>query len=149
MKHLDYSWGIAFALFGSLNNAFVFVTCRKLGKDIHQSIHPFFYALTTIIGGFIALSFKNDDIFRLTKTDYVLLFLCGVFMWIKEEGQSLALKYEKGGRTAAINYLVVFNSFLFDALLYGETIRGTDVAGAVCIVIFTVSNAFMKCFGKT
>jgi len=66
-----------------------------------------------------------------------------------KKGQSIALQLEKGGRSAAINYLVVFISFIFDALIYGEEVKMTDLLGAFFIIICTLSNAFMKCFGKT
>ena len=55
---------------------------------------------------------------------------------------------EKGGRLAAITYLVVVNAFLADLIIFGESLRLTDVIGALCISIFTFANAILKCFGK-
>lgn len=61
----------------------------------------------------------------------------------------MALQVEKGGRSAAVNYLVVVNAFLADIIIFGESVVLTDVLGALCIVFFTFLSAFMKCFGKT
>ena len=61
----------------------------------------------------------------------------------------MALQLEKGGRSAAVNYLAVVNAFLADIVLFGETVQTTDLLGALCIVFFTFMNALMKCFGKT
>jgi drug/metabolite transporter (DMT)-like permease len=61
----------------------------------------------------------------------------------------LALRYEKAGRAAAVNYLVVVNAFFFDAFVFGEDIKGTDFMGASCIIVFALLNAALKCFGKT
>ena len=73
----------------------------------------------------------------------------GLFSWIQQLAQSMALQIEKGGRSAAVNYLVVVNSFLMDAWFFGDAVRITDVAGATFIVFFTFLNALMKCTGKT
>ena len=59
------------------------------------------------------------------------------------------MQLEKGGRTAAINYLAVVNAFLADIVLFGETVQATDLMGAMCIVFFTFTNALLKCLGKT
>ena len=42
------------------------------------------------------------------------------------------MQLEKGGRTAAINYLAVVNAFLADIVLFGETVQATDLMGAMC-----------------
>eukprot|EP00347_Sterkiella_histriomuscorum_P011188 403373411 len=141
--------GVFFAIFGSLNNAFVFLVCRKIGKDLHQSIHPFYFALMTSIGATLALSFSNLQSYPLTKSDFILLSLCGICSWIQQEGQSISLQHEKAGRSASINYLVVFLSFIFDVLIFGETVKGTDIAGAIFIIFFTLLNAVLKCYGKS
>jgi drug/metabolite transporter (DMT)-like permease len=145
----DYTFGFMWAMIGSLTNAFVFLVCRKIGKEVHQSIHPFYFALASIMGGLMCIAFFDLPLNPLTEKDFILLSLCGIFSWIQQEGQSIALQVEKGGRSAAINYLVVFISFIFDALVYGEAVKWTDLAGAFFIIICTLSNAMMKCFGKT
>lgn len=61
----------------------------------------------------------------------------------------MALQIEKGGRSAAVNYLIVVNSFLADAFVFGDAIKWTDVTGATFIVFFTFLNALMKCTGNT
>jgi len=61
----------------------------------------------------------------------------------------MALQLEKGGRSAAVNYLTIVNAFLADIILFGETVQTTDFLGALFIVFFTFMNAVMKCFGKT
>jgi drug/metabolite transporter (DMT)-like permease len=62
---------------------------------------------------------------------------------------SLGLRYEKAGRAAAINYLIVVNAFLFDAFVFDENIRPTDVLGATCIILFTFLNVVLKCLGRS
>lgn len=68
---------------------------------------------------------------------------------MQQESQAIALQIEKGGRSAAVNYLIVVNAFLADIILFGETVQISDLLGAVCIVFFTFLNALLKCFGKT
>jgi hypothetical protein len=34
----------------------------------------------------------------------------------------MALQIEKGGRSAAVNYLIVVNAFLADIILFGEAV---------------------------
>lgn len=77
-----YSLGVLFALFGSLTNAFVFLVCRKLGKEVHQALHPFYFAVVTIIGGLIAIFMSNYEINPLTFNDIFMLSLCGIFSFI-------------------------------------------------------------------
>ena len=79
--------------------------------------------------------------------DAVLTTICGLCSWMQQEAMSMALQIEKGGRSAAVNYLVVVNAFLADIVIFGESVQPTDVMGALCIVFFTFLNAFMKCFG--
>lgn len=56
---IDYYIGIFFALFGSISGSFVFVVCRKLGTQIHVSIHPFFMATISGLGGVLLLAFSR------------------------------------------------------------------------------------------
>ncbi|CDW91868.1 drug metabolite transporter permease [Stylonychia lemnae] len=140
--------GVFFAIFGSFNNALVFLVCRKIGKDIHQSIHPFYFAMMSAVGATLALFLSNIPSYPLSRSDFIMLSLCGLCSWVQQEGQSISLQYEKAARSAAINYLVVFNSFVIDALLFGETVKTSDLLGALFIIFFTLLNAILKCFGK-
>ena len=78
--------GVACAIFGSVMNAFVFLTCRKIGKDIHQAVHPFYLGVGTIIGSTFALAISGVECFPFTKTDAILLSICGICSWIQQEG---------------------------------------------------------------
>jgi drug/metabolite transporter (DMT)-like permease len=48
---------------------------------------------------------------------------------------------------AAVNYLVIVNAFLYDALVDSEPVKTTDIAGAIFIVLFTVVNTVLSCRG--
>lgn len=93
--------------------------------------------------------FSSYSIGKLGVYDGIMLTLCGLCSWIQQESQALALQLEKGGRSAAVNYLIVVNAFLADIIMFGETVETTDLLGAICIVSFTFLNALMKCFGKS
>ena len=141
--------GIAYALIGSVTGSCVFVVCRMLGTQLHVSIHPFFMAMVSAIGCVWLLALTDFTIGSLNRFDFIMLTLCGLCSWIQQESQSIALQIEKGGRSAAVNYMIVVNAFLADIVLFGETVQTTDALGAMCIVCFTFMNALMKCFGKT
>ena len=132
------------------SQSIVFVACRFIGKDLHVSVHSFYFAMTSSLIGFFLLAFSSKySLGVLNLKDGLLLVFCGLCSWIQQEAMSMALQIEKGGRSAAVNYLIVVNAFLADILLFGEDIRITDFLGALCIVFFTFLNAFLKCFGKT
>eukprot|EP00347_Sterkiella_histriomuscorum_P011479 403372297 len=145
----DYFFGVSLALFGAMSGACVYVVCRVIGKDLHVSVHSFYFAMMTGIGGFILHYFSKYEIGVLTVQDVFLTTACGMCSWLQQEAMSMALQIEKGGRSAAVNYLVVVNAFLADIIIFGESVQTTDILGALCIVFFTFLNAFMKCFGKT
>ena len=132
-----------------MTGACVYIVCRLIGKDLHVSVHSFFFALTTGIGGFIALAFSKYSINPMNMQDALLGSMCGVCSWLQQEALSMALQVEKGVRSAAVNYLVVVNAFLADIVIFGERVQWTDIFGALFIVFFTFLNAFMKCFGQT
>ena len=54
----NYYFGIIMALWGSISGSFVFVVCRKLGTQVHVSLHPFFMALICGFGGVWLLVFS-------------------------------------------------------------------------------------------
>lgn len=145
----DYYFGVFLALFGSVSGSGVYVVCRKLGTQLHVSVHPFYMAVISGFCGVWLLSFSRYSISGLTSYDFMMLTLCGVCSWVQQESQAIALQIEKGGRSAAVNYLIVVNAFLADIILFGETVQISDLLGAVCIVFFTFLNALLKCFGKT
>lgn len=144
----NHTIGVGFALFGSLNNALVFVCCRKIGTQVHSAIHPFYFAMMSIVGGLLAIILTGQELNPLTSWQFMILSICGICSWIQQIGQSMALRYEMGARTAAVNYIVVLNSFIFDIFYQGDTVKSTDILGAIFIAIFTLSSSIMKCFGK-
>jgi len=74
----DYSLGFTYALIGSLFNALVFLVCRKIGKDVHQSLHPFYFGLMSMFGGMLLLIYNRIPINPLTSNDIIMLSLCGI-----------------------------------------------------------------------
>ncbi len=50
------------AILGAVTGGSVYVVCRLIGKDLHVSVHSFFFALTTGFGGFLALAFSKYTI---------------------------------------------------------------------------------------
>ncbi|CDW82510.1 duf6 domain protein [Stylonychia lemnae] len=145
----QYFVGIFLSLFGAISGTMVYIVCRKIGKELHVSVHSFFFAVVTAFGGFIALSFTSYTIAPLGIKDILLTSLCGLCSWLQQECMSMALQIEKGGRSASVNYLVVVNAFLADVAIFGEPVVFTDILGALCIVFFTFLNAFLKCFGQS
>ncbi len=110
------------ALWGSISGSFVFVVCRKLGTQVHVSLHPFYMAVICGFGGVWLLIFSRYTIGSLGTYDIIMLTLCGLCSWIQQESQAMALQIEKGGRSAAVNYLIVVNAFLADIILFGEAV---------------------------
>ena len=96
------------------------MVCRKLGSQVHISVHPFFFSLVSALGCGWLLALSHYTIGSLNRYDLIMLTLCGLCSWIQQESQALALQLEKGGRSAAINYMIVVNAFLADIIIFGE-----------------------------
>ena len=79
----DYKIGILYALFGAVSGSFVFVVCRKLGTSVHVSVHPFFMALISGLGGVWLLTFSRYTIGSLGWYDFIMLTICGLCSWIQ------------------------------------------------------------------
>ena len=79
----DYYFGVFLSLFGSLAGSGVYVCCRKLGTQIHVSVHPFFMALISGFGGVWILGFSRYQIGKLCLFDAVMLTICGLCSWIQ------------------------------------------------------------------
>ena len=87
----DYYLGLFFAFFGSVTGSFVYVVCRKLGTQIHVSVHPFYMALISGFGAVWLLAFSRYKISGLTTYDMTMLTLCGLCSWIQQESQAISL----------------------------------------------------------
>lgn len=79
----DYKMGIFCALLGAVSGSFVYVVCRKLGNQVHVSIHPMFMALTSGLGAVLFLACSNYTISALNYYDMILITICGVCSWIQ------------------------------------------------------------------
>ena len=81
----NYYFGIVMALWGSVSGSFVFVVCRKLGTQVHVSLHPFYMALICGFGGVWVLAFSRCTIGTLGTYDIIMLTICGLCSWIQQE----------------------------------------------------------------
>ncbi len=81
----NYYFGIVMALWGSVSGSFVFVVCRKLGTQVHVSLHPFYMALICGFGGVWLLAFTRYTIGSLGTYDIIMLTMCGLCSWIQQE----------------------------------------------------------------
>ena len=58
----EYLIGALLSLNGAVTGSMVFLICRKIGKDLHVSVHSFFFAIVTGFSGFITLAFTTYKI---------------------------------------------------------------------------------------
>jgi len=59
LQTTNFHLGVAFAILGSISNALVFLVCRVIGNEVHQSLHPFYFAVTTIMGSMVGLGLSG------------------------------------------------------------------------------------------
>ena len=58
----EYLIGVILSIIGAATGSMVYLICRKIGKELHVSVHSFFFATVTGFGGFIALGFTTYKI---------------------------------------------------------------------------------------
>ena len=86
-----YYLGVAVAILGALITSMMYVSVKKIGKDLNTSIPPLYYGVATCIMGTIYLTMIGYAFFsELNWFSVGLLLLNGVFSWIQQESTSMA-----------------------------------------------------------
>ena len=55
----NYTTGIFLSFVGAISGALAYLYCRMIGKTLHPSVHPFYFAITTAIVGTLLMIFTN------------------------------------------------------------------------------------------
>ena len=79
----SFYFGAFLAVTGAFVGSFVYVACRKLGKDVHPAMHPFYNGMITGFLGFWIMILCDYSIYEATLYDGFLFTICGLASWIQ------------------------------------------------------------------
>eukprot|EP00826_Nyctotherus_ovalis_P046617 TRINITY_DN528_c0_g1_i2.p1 TRINITY_DN528_c0_g1~~TRINITY_DN528_c0_g1_i2.p1 ORF type:complete len:309 (+),score=30.79 TRINITY_DN528_c0_g1_i2:63-989(+) len=143
-------WAFIFPIFWALFNAIGDTYQRKFAQAISPlTVQIWMYIISMAFIPSIPIVLRSDDqkYFTGFSVRFVVEVVIASFIGICALSLYLtALKYEKAGRVAAINYLQVFNSILIDVFYFGVEVRIRNILGAVLIVACSFSITLLKAF---
>lgn len=145
---MDIFIGTVFSITGAWGASAAFV-CMRFMKNIHYSISPFWFAtgctFFSPIGSLGMMMAKPQTVIY-TWEIIGLITAASVASFFGQVFQSRAYQLEKASRVAAVNYLQIVTSFLWDLLYFKSTLHWLDIVGCVLIVGTILLVVILKAF---
>jgi drug/metabolite transporter (DMT)-like permease len=124
------------------------ITTRIIGCDMHFQANNLIYSSI----GILVFPFLNilieSQIPQFMYIEYFIFFLSGLFVWLYQTFQTLALQNEKAGRASMINYLQVNFIYIADIIFFDKPLMVLDLVGTLMIFSFNFGNGFYKTYSR-
>lgn len=137
--------GTIIAILGGFGMACSQLCMRKL-KKTQAFVTTFYFSLgCAVMAPIMSLNSQSPD-FERNVIFYVMIVAAGIFMLGGQVMQNRAYQLEKVSRISGINYFIIVMSFIYDIMLFGETIGWTDIVGTILIIGVNVTLCILRCF---
>ena len=136
-NHEYYYVGISLLCISSLSGAGVGVMLRILSSNLHPTLSPVWYSITTLFSVALFLTFY-PSVYNLPEYDIVscLWFIVsGILVYIGINFISLASKYAEASIIAPIQYISTFILSVFDIVVFNYKFNLTDILGFIVILV--------------
>ena len=143
-------WVFSVPLIAAVSWALGDVYQRKIKDRIHYVASPVYQCLGGCIGcSILALitDSKNNIFTHYDIRIFLLVFAAGVFGSLGTMFYALSFQYEKAGRLAVFNYLIVPYALLIDYFYFKIDLGWYNVLGGLLIISGSSVITFLKGFG--
>lgn len=125
------------ALFGVLGASSAYTTIRVIGKRAHPLISvTYFAALTTILSfiGIMTIPSVGGMLLPKDPLEWGLLIAIGISGFLLQFLLTKGLQLEKAGRAGSLVYTQMIWAVVFEWLVWGNSVSGLSLLGAVLIL---------------
>ena len=116
---------------GALMTALAYVSVRQLSAREHPLVIVFYFPLVSVPA---TLPLLINTMVQPTRTDWIWLLGVGLFTQLGQVWLTQGLTALPAARATSINYVQVVFATLWGVLFFAESITGTVVVGALCVL---------------
>ncbi|XP_054166197.1 solute carrier family 35 member G1-like [Oppia nitens] len=140
-------WGIVLALVSAVTSAYSLITLRQL-RTTPVPLMVMWYSLTIIVAGSAIL--PAIDHWTLPKQwhTWLLLLAVGVAGFFYQFFQAISVQYETPGPISVTRSIQIVLSFLWEVLIFAESLDLASIIGAVLITVSVLIVAFNKIYNE-
>lgn len=136
-------WGTLLAVVSSLASAFSMISLRKL-KSTPVPVIVMWFAAMSIVVGLIILVILGELVLPTGWNTWGLLVAVGVCGVADQYFVSMALKYEKAGPVSVTRTSTVVMTFIWEAVILGQSIETLSIIGAsvitACVLVLAMDK---------
>ena len=136
-------WGTLLAVVSSVASAFSVISLRKL-KSTPVAVIVMWFAALSIIAGLIILVVLGELVWPTGWYTWGLLVAVGITGVADQYFVSTALKYEKAGPVSVTRTSTVVMTFIWEAVILGQTIEMLSIIGAsiitACVLVLALDK---------